>query len=274
MTAEEISPSSAALEEEIQIIASILGEDVVITFNPPSIEFEITVRVYNVKILLRGLITDDSRIDYSSLRITCKDVSHKYTDSFLTQVVTTLKRNLIDSENIYLAYLSAVELLQSQSAIPLETEEDHPNAEMRTAYLPCTNGTCILHLDHMNDENYYVKNLSNHCADLDLVVLLFLSVSKKHIVVLIESSEDLHIDIFLDRWRSSMCDKDIKGRPCKERKSEMISRFQRQEVMHLSSHAGVVRIPCKSGKYDAPKLLRSAPFGDEQSATAIEDFFR
>ena len=96
----------------------------------------------------------------------------------------------------------------------------------------------VAKLDHMRDANQYMKTLAKWCADLHLVMLLVVA-KDTGVVVVVEGEEGalgslitrsqssikrLSTYAFVTRWKTVNIDVDRKGRPCKERLLQALTR--------------------------------------------------
>ena len=101
----------------------------------------------------------------------------------------------------------------------------------------------VAKLDHMRDANQYMKTLAKWCADLRLVMLMVVA-KDMGVVVVMEGEEDglsslitrcqLSIEIcqlqcVTTRWKTVNIDVDKKGRPCKERLLQVLTRQRLDE---------------------------------------------
>jgi len=85
----------------------------------------------------------------------------------------------------------------------------------------------VAKLDHMRDANQYMKTLAKWCADLRLVMLLLVA-KDMGVVVVVEGEED-GLSSLITRWKTVNIDVDKKGRPCKERLLQVLTRQRLDE---------------------------------------------
>ena len=81
---------------------------------------------------------------------------------------------------------------------------------------PTTCHVCVAKLDHMRNEQKYLKLLSSWAKELDIYGKI-LHTGSHAIYVIITGTSASSVNEFLKQWRTQNVDVDSKGRPCKEK---------------------------------------------------------
>ena len=105
-----------------------------------------------------------------------------------------------------------------------------------------TGRTTLLHFDHMNDYKGYTKLLQKWCTQLRLGGVIFLSLHcdprPRHIFAVLDSPTVMGgTSEFLTRLRTQNVDVNMRGQPCKERMSTVVTDLPL--VLPMSSSDGV-----------------------------------
>ena len=88
--------------------------------------------------------------------------------------------------------------------------------------------TCLVKVDHMRNENYYLGQLRKWSKELD-VSCKVVNAGLHKIIALLKGGRE-EVQEFLKRWKTRPVDVDRQGRPCKER---MMTVLSKQDLIQL-----------------------------------------